>query len=83
VSGFTYLVLRGVPSRIGQVLDLPMQQLEKVIYFAAYVIINVDEDEKKKIASEIEAEFTKKKINSKKKFLKKMTKLPKKNCKIR
>jgi len=47
------------------------------------VIINVDEDEKKKIASEIEAEFTKKKINSKKKFLKKMTKLPKKNCKIR
>jgi len=60
--------LRGVPSRIGQVLDLPMQQLEKVIYFAAYVIINVDEDEKKKIASEIEAEFTEKNKTQKKIF---------------
>jgi DNA-directed RNA polymerase subunit beta' len=52
--------LRGVPSRIGQVLDLPMQALEKVIYFASYVIISVDEEEKKKIAAEIETEFTEK-----------------------
>ena len=38
--------LRGLPSRIGQSLDLPMQQLEKVIYFASYVIISVNEEEK-------------------------------------
>jgi len=39
--------LRGVPSRLGQVLDLPMQALEKVVYFAAYIITAVDENEKK------------------------------------
>jgi DNA-directed RNA polymerase subunit beta' len=60
--------LRGVPSRIGQVLDLPMQQLEKVIYFASYIIINVDDDEKKKIAGEIEAEFGEKTKTQKKIF---------------
>jgi len=60
--------LRGVPSRIGQVLDLPMQQLEKVIYFASYVIINVDEEEKQKIAAEIETEFNEKTKTQKKLF---------------
>jgi len=40
--------LRGVPSRLGQVLDLPMQALEKVVYFAAYIITAVDENEKKR-----------------------------------
>ncbi len=60
--------LRGVPSRIGQVLDLPMQQLEKVIYFASYIIINVVDDEKNKIAGEIEAEFAEKTKTQKKIF---------------
>ncbi len=49
--------LRGVPSRIGMILDLPMQQLEKVIYFAAYIITEVDEETKKKILEEIESEY--------------------------
>jgi len=61
--------LRGVPSRIGQVLDLPMLALEKVIYFASYVIITVDEQEKEKIASEIEAEFAEKTKTQKKIFV--------------
>jgi DNA-directed RNA polymerase subunit beta' len=60
--------LRGVPSRIGQVLDLPMLQLEKVIYFASYVIITVDEEEKKSIAGQIEAEFAEKTRTQKKIF---------------
>jgi len=60
--------LRGVPSRIGQVLDLPMLQLEKVIYFASYVIITVDEEEKKSIAMQIEAEFNEKTKTQKKIF---------------
>jgi len=60
--------LRGVPSRIGQVLDLPMLQLEKVIYFASYVIITVDEDEKKKVAAEIETEYAEKTRTQKKIF---------------
>ncbi len=49
--------LRGVPSRIGMVLDLPMQQLEKIIYFAAYIITNVNEEAKKRVLEEIEKEF--------------------------
>ena len=40
--------LRGVPSRMSLVLDIPMQQLEKIIYFAAYIITKVDEPAKKK-----------------------------------
>jgi DNA-directed RNA polymerase subunit beta' len=32
--------LKGVPSRIGILLDMSPRQLEKVIYFAAYVVID-------------------------------------------
>ncbi len=52
--------LRGVPSRIGLVLNLPSQKLERVIYFAAYIITQVDENEKKRILEELEDEFQKK-----------------------
>jgi len=52
--------LRGVPSRIGIILDIPMQQLEKVIYFAGYIVTKVNEDAKKKILEEIEKEFKQK-----------------------
>lgn len=49
--------LRGVPSTIGLVLDISIQQLERVIYFAAYIITNVKEVNKKKILDEIEKEY--------------------------
>jgi len=35
---------KGVPSRLGYLLDLAPKDLEKVIYFAAYMITMVDED---------------------------------------
>ena len=35
--------LRGVPSKIGTVLDLSVQALEKVIYFANFIITDIDE----------------------------------------
>jgi DNA-directed RNA polymerase subunit beta' len=57
--------LRGVPSRMGMVLDLPANQLEKVIYFTAYIVKKVDEKQKKKILEDIENEF-KEKVKSKK-----------------
>jgi DNA-directed RNA polymerase subunit beta' len=57
--------LRGVPSRMGQVLDIPMQQLEKVIYFASYIVTKVDEEQKKKTLEEIEREY-KSKVKSQK-----------------
>ncbi|HOW13093.1 MAG TPA: DNA-directed RNA polymerase subunit beta', partial [Candidatus Pacearchaeota archaeon] len=49
--------LRGVPSSIGMVLDISMQQLERVIYFSAYIVTKVNEDVKKKVLEEIEKEY--------------------------
>ncbi len=49
--------LRGVPSRMGMVLDLPMQHLEKIIYFAAYIITKVNEESKKRALEKIEKEY--------------------------
>ena len=36
---------RGVPSRIGTLLDLQTKQLEKIVYFAAYVVIEKGEND--------------------------------------
>ncbi len=52
--------LRGVPSRMGRVLDMPMHHLEKVIYFASYIITKVNEEEKQKILKSIEKEYKRK-----------------------
>jgi len=52
--------LKGVPSRIGTVLDIPMQQLEKVIYFAAYIITKVNKEKKRQTLGEIEKEYKQK-----------------------
>ncbi len=52
--------LRGVPSRAGLVLNIPVQQLERVVYFVSYIITKVAEEEKKKILEEIEREFKEK-----------------------
>jgi len=57
--------LRGVPSRIGMVLEIPMQQLEKVIYFASYIITDVSQEAKKRILEEIEKEYNSKIKNKK------------------
>jgi len=49
--------LRGVPSRIGLLLNLPVAELEKVIYFAGYVITNVHEGEKEKLMKKLDSEY--------------------------
>ncbi len=49
--------LRGVPSRIGLALDLSVQSLEKVAYFASFIITKVDEDLKKQTLDQIKAEY--------------------------
>jgi len=36
--------LRGVPSSIGLTLNMSVQELEKVIYFASYLILEVNEE---------------------------------------
>ncbi|MFA4936849.1 MAG: DNA-directed RNA polymerase subunit beta' [Patescibacteria group bacterium] len=53
--------LRGVPSKIGLVLGLSVQDLEKVIYFAAFIIITVDEEKKKALFDQVTEEYKSKK----------------------
>lgn len=53
--------LRGVPSRLGLVLDLGVQELEKVVYFASYIITAVDEEARMQTVEQIEREFKSKK----------------------
>src|SRR3989338_9221606 len=49
--------LRGVPSRVGLVLDLSIPDLERVIYFAGYIITKVNEKAKESTLRELEKEY--------------------------
>ncbi len=49
--------LRGIPSRIGLLLDIPQQQLERVVYYTGYIVTSVDEEEKKKVLRDLEQEY--------------------------
>ena len=48
---------KGVPSRLGYLLDLAPKDLEKIIYFAAYLITSVDETARHNDLPTIEAEM--------------------------
>ncbi len=52
--------LKGIPSRMSMVLDVPQNQLEGVIYYASYIVTKVDKTEKKRILEEIENEYREK-----------------------
>ncbi|MDR2895483.1 MAG: DNA-directed RNA polymerase subunit beta' [Propionibacteriaceae bacterium] len=58
---------KGVPSRLGYLLDIAPKDLEKVIYFAAYMITSVDEEARHRdlptLAARVETE--KKQIENK------------------
>jgi len=49
--------LRGVPSKIGLVLDLSIQRLEKVIYFANFIVTEVNEELKKTELDNLQKEY--------------------------
>ena len=53
--------LRGVPSKIGLILDMSVQELEKVIYFASFVILKVDEELRATLFQQVDDEFKSKK----------------------
>jgi DNA-directed RNA polymerase subunit beta' len=46
---------KGVPSRLGYLLDLAPKDLEKIIYFAAYVVTEVDDEARHRDLASIEA----------------------------
>jgi DNA-directed RNA polymerase subunit beta' len=50
---------KGVPSRLGYLLDLAPKELEKVIYFAAYLITHVDEAKRSRDLATLETRVRK------------------------
>lgn len=49
--------LRGTPSAIGLLLGVTVKNLERVAYFASYIVKNVDTEKRDKLRSDKEAEF--------------------------
>ena len=49
---------KGVPSRLGYLLDLAPKDLEKIIYFAAYLITTVNDEERHRDLPSLEAEVS-------------------------
>jgi DNA-directed RNA polymerase subunit beta' len=49
--------LKNVPSRISLVMGIPVSDLEKVIYFAGYIVTSVSETEKARVLKDLESEF--------------------------
>ncbi len=52
--------LRGVPSKMGLILDRSIQDLEKIIYFAGYVVTKINREEQNKVVEAIKREYKKK-----------------------
>ncbi len=49
--------LRSIPSRISLVLGISASDVEKVIYFAGYIITKVIENEKQRVLKELDTEY--------------------------
>ncbi|OIN89116.1 DNA-directed RNA polymerase subunit beta' [Candidatus Berkelbacteria bacterium CG_4_9_14_0_2_um_filter_42_30] len=49
--------VRSVPCILGQILDLSSSDLEKVIYFASFIIVEVNEELRAEVLERIEKEF--------------------------
>ncbi|MBI5644573.1 DNA-directed RNA polymerase subunit beta' [Candidatus Kaiserbacteria bacterium] len=49
--------LRGIPSRIALMLGLSAAEVEKVVYFAGYIVTHVDENERTRLLKDLEQEF--------------------------
>ncbi len=48
---------RGIPSRIALLLGISASEVEKVVYFAGYIITKVINDEKARLLKDLESEF--------------------------
>ena len=51
--------LRSTPSKIGLLLNLPVRKLELVVYFAAYIVVEVDDEAQAEEVLKLEQEYKK------------------------
>ncbi|MEK7593524.1 MAG: DNA-directed RNA polymerase subunit beta' [Patescibacteria group bacterium] len=64
--------LKTVPSRISLFIDAPLDKLTKVVYYAAYIVIAVNEENKKKFLEEIDKESKSRKKGASKEGVKEL-----------
>src|SRR5207249_5450945 len=50
---------KGTPSRLGLLLDISPRNLEKILYFASYIVTEVNEDERERQIALVEADAEK------------------------
>ncbi len=48
---------KGTPSRLGLLLDISPRNLEKILYFASYIVISVDEEARKQALAALDEEL--------------------------
>jgi len=67
--------LRGISSKIGLLLGLGIQSLEKVIYFASFIVTSVDEGMKEAAIEQVKAEYKSKKKSIESEYIQKTKKI--------
>ncbi len=74
--------LRGISSKIGLILDLSMQALEKVVYFASFIIFDVNEELKEATAEQIKSEYKQKKKSIESEYTRQINEIKNKKGKL-
>lgn len=53
--------LRGIPSKLGTIINISVKKLEKVIYFGSFIVTSVNDDAREQTLEQLEQEFESKK----------------------
>ncbi len=62
--------LRSSPSKLSLILDVPVQKLEKVVYYISYIITSVNDENRDRVFKELEKEFESRKKTARKEGVK-------------
>jgi len=52
--------LRGISSAMGLILNVPLNKLEKVIYYNHYIVVTVDDEQREDVIQRVQEEYKKK-----------------------
>jgi len=74
--------LRGLSSKIGLLMDLSMQALEKVVYFASFIITDVNMELKEATLEQIRNEYKQKKKSIEDEFKKQVNEIKNRKAKL-
>jgi len=49
--------IKATPSRVGLLLNLSINEIEKILYFVKYVVTDVNEEQKKDIIAQLDKDY--------------------------